>query len=72
MLVDWPEGVGIGKTLTGIGLDACLSERVNCQALKTNAAKTMPIIAVRVASNRCVCNFEFLFSIMDVIERGAG
>ena len=72
MLVDWPEGVGIGKTLTGIGLDVCLSERVNCQALKTNAAKTMPIMAVRVASNIRVCNFEFLFSTMDTIERGAG
>ena len=55
-----------------MGLDVCLSERVNCQALKTKAAKAMLIMAMRVASNIRVCNFEFLFSIMDVIERGAG
>ena len=64
----------MGKTLTGMGLEVCLPEWANCQALKTNAAKTMLIIAVRVASIILACSCEFLLLLlaMTSIERGTG
>ena len=62
----------MGKRPIGIGLDVWFPERANCQALKKNTAKTIPINVVRVVNEMLDTQFECLSSTRDVMERGAG